>query len=143
MGESRPRSPGRHLSLGAQLTPVHQCRHLAYTIVLATVVPVLYGCLASLLVARHELFDDSASARSVADAHDQAEQLMVELRELIHGIRLQILADSGLTAALRDLADQSPIPVRMESELPGHPDRRRARTGSRSDRHPDASEIPG
>ncbi|MFC6369847.1 sensor histidine kinase [Nonomuraea thailandensis] len=70
-------------------------------------------------LARHDLPSDSASARSVADAHDQAKQLMAELRELIHGIRPQILADSGLTEALRDLADQSPIPVRIESDLPG------------------------
>lgn len=52
-------------------------------------------------------------------AHDQAKQLMAELRELIHGIQPQILTDLGLPAALGELADQSPIPVTVDSRLDG------------------------
>jgi signal transduction histidine kinase len=55
----------------------------------------------------------------VSDAHHQAKQLMVELRELIHGIHPQLLTDRGLTAALGELAEQSAIPVTVHSELSG------------------------
>jgi signal transduction histidine kinase len=41
------------------------------------------------------------------------------LRELIHGICPQVLTDLGLAAALGELADQSPIPVAVETHLAG------------------------
>jgi signal transduction histidine kinase len=69
-------------------------------------------------LARLDVPPDSPAAATVATAHEQAKQLMVELRELIHGIRPQVLTDRGLPAALRELADQSPIPVTVDSELP-------------------------
>ena len=59
-------------------------------------------------VARLDLPDDSPAAEPVGKAHEQAKELMVVLRELIHGIRPQTLADLGLPAALRELAAQSP-----------------------------------
>jgi signal transduction histidine kinase len=55
----------------------------------------------------------------VAAAHDQARQLMAELRELIHGIQPQILTDLGLPAALDELAGQSAIPVTVGAQLDG------------------------
>ena len=65
----------------------------------------------------------SPAAGSVAAAHEQAKQLMADLRELIRGIQPQVLTDLGLPAALTDLADSSPIPVtvdaHLESRLPG------------------------
>jgi signal transduction histidine kinase len=74
-------------------------------------------------LARLDLPPGSPAAETVTAAHDQAKQLMVELRELIHGIQPQILADLGLPAALGELADQCPIPVTVSTgpggRLPG------------------------
>ena len=52
-------------------------------------------------------------------AHEQAKQLMAELRDLIHGIQPQVLTDLGLPAALGELADQAPIPVTVDAALAG------------------------
>ena len=51
-------------------------------------------------LARLDLPPGSPAAGTVAAAHEQAKQLMAELRELIHGIQPQILTDLGLPAAL-------------------------------------------
>ena len=75
-------------------------------------------------LARLDLPPGSPAAGTVAAAHDQAKQLMAELRELIHGIQPQVLTDLGLPAALEELADQCPVPVtvdaRLDGRLPGH-----------------------
>ncbi|MEV6970321.1 histidine kinase [Hamadaea sp. NPDC051192] len=78
----------------------------------------LIGLTLQLGLARHDLPADSAAGRAVAAAHEQAKQLMVELRDLIQGIRPQILTDRGLPAALRELADRSPIGVRVSAAVP-------------------------
>jgi len=74
-------------------------------------------------LAKLDLPPGSPVGGTIAAAHEQAKQLMAELRELIHGIQPQILTDLGLPAALTELADSSPIPVavdaRLESRLPG------------------------
>ena len=70
-------------------------------------------------LARVDLPAGSPAGQAVATAHQQAKQLMAELRELIHGIRPQVLTDLGLPAALLDLADQAPIPVTVHSGLSG------------------------
>jgi signal transduction histidine kinase len=72
-------------------------------------------------LARLDLSSRSPAADSVAAAHEQAKQLMAELRELIHGIQPQVLTDLGLPAALGELADQSPIPVVVDAHLAGRP----------------------
>ena len=69
-------------------------------------------------LARLDLPADSPATVTVAEAHEQAKQLMAELRELIHGIQPQILTDLGLAAAIEELADQSPIPVAVDARLP-------------------------
>ncbi|MGW4497082.1 sensor histidine kinase [Micromonospora sp. NPDC004336] len=79
----------------------------------------LVGLTLQLGLARLDLSADSPAGRAVAAAHEQAKQLMTELRELIHGIRPQVLTDLGLPAALRELADQSPIEVTVDADLPG------------------------
>jgi signal transduction histidine kinase len=75
-------------------------------------------------LARLDLPPGSPAAETVAAAHDQAKDLMAELRELIHGIQPQVLTDLGLPAALDELADQSPVPVTVDAplggRLPGH-----------------------
>jgi signal transduction histidine kinase len=70
-------------------------------------------------LARLDLLPDSPAAAAVTAAHDQARQLMAELRELIHGIQPQILTDLGLPAALDELADQSAIPVTVDAPIGG------------------------
>jgi signal transduction histidine kinase len=64
-----------------------------------------------LSMARLDLPDDSPAAAPLDRAHTQAKELMVVLRDLIHGIRPQPLADLGLPAALQELAAGSPVPV--------------------------------
>jgi signal transduction histidine kinase len=69
-------------------------------------------------LARLDLAPDSSAASSLATAHEQAKQLMAEVRQLIHGIQPQILTDLGLPAALDELADHCPIPVTVDADLP-------------------------
>ncbi|MEU4695171.1 histidine kinase [Actinoplanes sp. NPDC023714] len=75
----------------------------------------LVGLTLQLGIARLDLPDHSPAASAVGTAHQQAKELMAELRELIHGIRPQLLTELGLPAALRDLAGQSAIPVRVRA----------------------------
>ncbi|MEO3822585.1 sensor domain-containing protein [Actinomadura sp. B10D3] len=63
----------------------------------------------------------SPAAGGVADAHRQAKRLMEELRELIRGIHPRVLTDRGLTAALLELADRSPLDVTVDADLPARP----------------------
>ncbi|MEV6328380.1 sensor domain-containing protein [Streptomyces sp. NPDC051909] len=63
-------------------------------------------------------------ADQLAKAHDEAGQVLTELRELIHGIHPQVLADYGLGAALADAADRTSTPVDstgLDPELPRLP----------------------
>jgi signal transduction histidine kinase len=70
-------------------------------------------------LARLDVPPRSAAAQAVTAAHEQAMQLMADLRDLIHGIQPQILTDLGLPAALSELADQAPIPVTVDAALAG------------------------
>jgi signal transduction histidine kinase len=54
---------------------------------------------------------DSPAAPALDKAHEQAKDLMVMLRNLIHGIRPQTLTDLGIAGAARELAHQSPVPI--------------------------------
>jgi signal transduction histidine kinase len=55
----------------------------------------------------------------IAKAHDEAGEVLVELRELIRGIHPQVLADYGLEAAVSDAADRSTVPVDVTIDLHG------------------------
>lgn len=46
-------------------------------------------------------------------AHEQAERSLVRLRETVHGIHPRELTDLGFLAALRTLADRSPLAVEL------------------------------
>ncbi|WP_416985886.1 sensor histidine kinase [Streptomyces sp. T028] len=50
-------------------------------------------------------------AEQLTRACEEAGAALAELRELIHGIHPQVLADYGLEAAVADAADRSPVPV--------------------------------
>ncbi|GAA1393636.1 sensor domain-containing protein [Catellatospora coxensis] len=67
-------------------------------------------------VARLDLSDDTPAAQALDRAHAEAKDLMVLMRDLVHGISPQTLADLGLPAALRDLADRSPLDVTVTVE---------------------------
>jgi signal transduction histidine kinase len=78
----------------------------------------LVGLTLQLGLARLDLPPDSPAARTVADAHTQAKQLMAVLRQLIRGIHPPVLTDRGLAAALRGLADDATVPVTVSTDLP-------------------------
>jgi signal transduction histidine kinase len=81
----------------------------------------LVGLTLQLGLARLDLPAASPAAAAVGTAHDQAKQLMAELRELIHNIRPAVLTDLGLPAALRELADQATVPVDVRVDLARRP----------------------
>ena len=64
-------------------------------------------------LARHDLPAGSPAAEPLQRAHEQAKGLMVVLRDIVHGIRPQVLSDLGLLPALRDLAQRAPLPVEV------------------------------
>jgi signal transduction histidine kinase len=67
-------------------------------------------------MARLDVPEDSPAAIPLAKAHEQAKELMVVLRDLIHGIRPQALADLGLVGAVRELAAQAALPVTVAAK---------------------------
>ncbi|WP_329518723.1 sensor histidine kinase [Spirillospora sp. NBC_01491] len=79
----------------------------------------LIGLTLQIGLARLDVPPGSPAARSMDTAHAQAKRLMVELRELIHGIHPRVLTDRGLPAALGELADQAAPAVTVDAELPG------------------------
>jgi signal transduction histidine kinase len=74
--------------------------------------------------ARSRYDDDPAAARALLDeAHSEAKQALVELRNLARGIHPAVLTDRGLDAALSGLAGRSPIPVTVEVDVGTRPSR--------------------
>jgi signal transduction histidine kinase len=55
------------------------------------------------------------------EARDSSVNALAELRDLIRGIHPPVLADRGLTDAIRALAFDCSLQVRVASELPGRP----------------------
>ena len=49
--------------------------------------------------------------RLVVKAHSEAEAALADLREAVRGIHPRVLVDHGLEAAVREVADRSPMPV--------------------------------
>jgi signal transduction histidine kinase len=69
-------------------------------------------------LARMDVPGDTAAGRALAGAHEQAKELISEMRELIHGIHPQLLTDRGLTAALQELADRCAMAATVNADLP-------------------------
>ena len=64
---------------------------------------------------------DPGGARAlVAEAHQNAKRTLAELRDLARGIHPVVL-DEGLDAALRSVADSSPVPARLDLVMAGRP----------------------
>jgi signal transduction histidine kinase len=68
--------------------------------------------------------EDPEAARNMLDeAHSEAKQALVELRNLARGIHPAVLTDRGLDAALSGLAGRSPVPVTVEIDVGVRPSR--------------------
>ena len=67
--------------------------------------------------------DDDAARTHIAEAREQAQVAMGDLRDLVRGIGPSILRDRGLEAALNSIAIGTTPPVHVDVELPpGKPD---------------------
>ncbi|GAA1975609.1 sensor histidine kinase [Amycolatopsis minnesotensis] len=64
---------------------------------------------------------DCGSREEVAAARDDAQLVLADLRRLIRGIHPQSLTNSGIAAAVDELAAQCPIPVSVRIDLPLRP----------------------
>ncbi|THV30199.1 sensor histidine kinase [Glycomyces paridis] len=75
-------------------------------------------------IARATLPDlPEAGTRALEQAHEEAKQVLTELRDLVRGLHPAVLEDRGLDAALSAVAARSPVPVRLRVDM----DRRAAR----------------
>jgi GAF domain-containing protein len=72
--------------------------------------------------ARAAIPEDQRDTHSVlAEAEEDLETILADLRELSHGLHPPLLARAGLRPSLRGLARKSPIPVELEIDLPARP----------------------
>jgi signal transduction histidine kinase len=73
-------------------------------------------------MAKDKFDKDPSAARALLDeAHADAKQAMVELRNLARGIHPAVLSDRGLDAALSSLAGRAPVPVNVTVSVPDRP----------------------
>ena len=77
----------------------------------------LVGLTMTLGLAELEL-PDGEGRRLVHKAHGEAEAALADLREAVRGIHPRVLIDHGLAAAVREVADRSPVPVEVAIVLP-------------------------
>jgi signal transduction histidine kinase len=61
--------------------------------------------------------DLERAAELIAQAREEAQHAIAELRELAGGIHPAVLSDHGLCAALEALASRAPVPVQVTGEL--------------------------
>jgi signal transduction histidine kinase len=72
--------------------------------------------------AKARFADDPEAARAIVDqAHAEAKEALVELRNLVRGVHPPVLSDRGLDAALSGLAALSPVPVSVRVEVAARP----------------------
>jgi signal transduction histidine kinase len=72
--------------------------------------------------ARAKFDDDPEGARELVDqAHRDAKDSITELRNVIRGVHPAVLTDRGLDAALSSVAARSPVPVRLDVDVPERP----------------------
>lgn len=69
-------------------------------------------------IARATLNDlPEEGARAIAEAHEEAKQVLTDLRDLVRGLHPAVLEDRGLDAALSAVAARSPVPVRLRVDM--------------------------
>jgi signal transduction histidine kinase len=84
--------------------------------------PRLVSLAMTLGMAREKLDTDPDGARALIDsAHQQAKEVLVEIRNLVRGLHPSILTDRGLEAAVPALAGQCAVPVAVSVELDDRP----------------------
>ena len=62
--------------------------------------------------------DPSHTRRLLDEAHGEAKEALIELRNLARGIHPAVLTDLGLDAAVSALAARCPVPVAVDVDLP-------------------------
>jgi signal transduction histidine kinase len=72
----------------------------------------LLGLAAQLTVAMNDTTDATAHG-ALAQVRDGLREVLAELRDLAHGIHPAVLSRAGLAAALEDVAEKLPLPVRV------------------------------
>ena len=72
----------------------------------------LLGLAAQLTVAMTDT-DDAAAYETLAQVQEGLKGVLAELRDLAHGIHPAVLSHGGLAAALEDVAERLPLPVRV------------------------------
>jgi signal transduction histidine kinase len=72
----------------------------------------LLGLAAQLSVAMSHT-DDAVAQETLARVRDGLKDVLAELRDLAHGIHPAVLSHGGLVAALGDVAERLPLPVRV------------------------------
>jgi signal transduction histidine kinase len=72
----------------------------------------LLGLAAQLTVAITHTADEAANG-ALARVRDGLREVLAELRDLAHGIHPAVLSQGGLAAALEDIAERLPLPVRV------------------------------
>jgi len=61
---------------------------------------------------------EGAALELVQKAHREAEEALEDLRATVRGIHPRVLVDHGLPAAVHEVADRAPVPVRVDLEVP-------------------------
>lgn len=75
--------------------------------------------------ARARLSHDPDGARElITEAQEESREVMTELRQVARGLHPRVLTDHGLGAALPVAAGRSPVPVRLDVDLPERPSAR-------------------
>src|SRR5208282_5573069 len=69
--------------------------------------------LAAQLTAAMTRSTDPVATSAFAQARDGLREVLAELRDLAHGIHPAVLSQTGLAAALEDVAERLPLPVRV------------------------------
>jgi signal transduction histidine kinase len=69
--------------------------------------------------AEAQAVSDDELRRSLGELGTDTEETIDELRSLAHGVYPAVLVDHGLASALTSVARRSPLPVRVETALPG------------------------
>jgi signal transduction histidine kinase len=65
--------------------------------------------------------DPEGAKELVAQAHQEAKDSIIELRNVVRGVHPAVLTDRGLDAALSALAARSPVPVRVDVDVRERP----------------------
>ena len=70
--------------------------------------------------AREKMDTDPDGARQIVEqSHEQAKQVLTEMRDLVRGIHPAVLTDRGLDAAVSAIAGRSPVPVKVDVQIDG------------------------